>query len=78
MMIRVKDTNVCKSCLYGSEFSDGCTYLLIHRKSRLIENGERYDPAYCTKYQKGTKEVGEMLKIQQRMKRKEWKNGKYF
>ena len=78
MKIRVKDTNICNKCYYGGEFSTGCTYLLIHHQSRLIENGERYDPAYCTKFVEGTKSQGEMLKAQQKQKKKRWKNGQYI
>ena len=74
-MIKIRGTGICKTCKYGSEFSDGCSYILIHKKSRLIENGERYDPSYCTKYEKGSTEQGEIWKKQRKEK---FKNGKYI
>lgn len=59
-MVKVKDTNVCKSCLYWSGWALGCNYLTEEKKSRLIdENGNRYNPDYCDKYKKGRKGKGQ-------------------
>lgn len=61
-MVRVKGTDACKGCRWGGEFSEGCTYMLLNNKSRLIEDGKRYDPAYCAKYEEGSKDHGEIWK----------------
>ena len=75
MKVRVKGTDVCKSCFYGGDYSEGCTYMTINRKSRLIENGERYNPEFCTKFEEGGKETGEIWK---KRRREKWSNGRYI
>lgn len=70
-MLRVKGTDVCKTCVYGGDYSEGCSYIAVHKKSRLIENGKRYNPEFCTKY----KEYEDDFKKQRKEK---WHNGKYF
>lgn len=72
MKIKIGE-GVCKKCVWGGEYSEGCSYMAIQKKSRLVENGERYDPQYCTKFEEGTKEHGAYWKA----KRKEqWNSGK--
>ena len=57
MKVKVKGTNICKSCKYRGDWcgvNTGCNYLGVEKKSRLIEeDGSRGDPDYCTKYEKG-------------------------
>lgn len=73
-MVRVSE-ETCKKCIWGGEYSEGCSYMVLNRKSRLIENGEKYNPKYCTKFKEGVKGLGETWKKE---RSKHWVNGKYI
>lgn len=60
-MVKVKGTKICQSCIYWSGYSLGCSYMVEKNKSRLRdENGNKINPDYCDKYEKGKKSVGQV------------------
>ena len=63
MVVRVKGTKICESCIYWSGWAEGCNYIVEEHKSRLIdENGKRYSSDLCDKYKKGKNVTGQSWK----------------
>lgn len=61
MRVKVKDTKICESCKYWSDYSLGCNYIVEKKQSRnRDEFGNKTDPNYCDKYIEGKKKAGEV------------------
>lgn len=73
-MVRIRGTAKCKSCIWGGEYSEGCSYMADTGHSRLIENGKRYNPDFCSKYKEGVREHGQKWK---EVQKRRYKNGKH-
>ena len=52
--MKVKVGEKCLTCKYWGAYTDSCSYCLLAKKSRLRDkDGNRSDPKYCDKYEKG-------------------------
>ena len=52
--MKVKVGETCLSCKYWGSYTHSCSYLLVEKHSRLIDqDGNKGDPNYCDKYING-------------------------